>query len=350
MTLPPAASPDDRGRRPLVSVIVPSYNGARFLPESLDSILAQSYPNVEIFLLDDASTDETPAVAARYAGRINYVRQPVNLGQFDNVNDGIARARGDLIAVYHADDVYLPHIVEREVAYLEAYPNVAAVFASDVFVDATGREYGRLTLPPEVRGELPLQYPTILNALLTYKNRFLVGPSAMVRASVYASVGRYREERYRIASDLEMWMRIARRWPIAVLEDHLMKYRHFHGNASQQFEYLRTGPDAYFFLMDEYLETGDRALATPEAMTHFEAHRMEDRLMSVISHYIKGELDEGRRLLGLVRLGAVLRSRQVQRWRLVVITIGLRALVRLPRIDWVARRMFDRWHVKRPPA
>jgi glycosyltransferase involved in cell wall biosynthesis len=350
MTLPPAVPRDDRARRPLVSVIVPSYNGAKFLPESLDSILAQTYPNIEIIVLDDASTDDTPAVAARYAGRITYVRQPANLGQFDNVNDGIARATGEFVAVYHADDIYLPEIVEREVAYLQEHPDVAAVFASDIFVDAAGREYGRLRLPPEVRGEQPLDYVTVLNALLTYKNRFLVGPSAMVRGSVYASVGRYREERYRIASDLEMWMRIARRRPIAVLEDHLMKYRHFHGNASQQFEFLRTGPDAYFFLMDDYLDSGDRALARPDAMAHFEAHRMEDRLMSVISHYIKGELREGRQLLGLVRLGALLRSRQVQRWRLVVLTLGLRVLVRLPRIDWVARRMFGRWHVKRPPA
>jgi hypothetical protein len=350
MTLPPAVPRDDRARRPLVSVIVPSYNGAKFLPESLDSILAQTYPNIEIIVLDDASTDDTPAVAARYAGRITYVRQPANLGQFDNVNDGIARATGELVAVYHADDIYLPEIIEREVAYLQGHPDVAAVFASDIFVDAAGREYGRLRLPPEVRGEQPLDYATVLNALLTYKNRFLVGPSAMVRASVYASVGRYREERYRIASDLEMWMRIARQRPIAVLEEHLMKYRHFHGNASQQFEFLRTGPDAYFFLMDDYLDSGDRALARPDAMAHFEAHRMEDRLMSVISHYIKGESREGRQLLGLVRLGALLRSRQVQRWRLVVLTLGLRVLVRLPRIDWVARRMFDRWHVKRPPA
>ena len=350
MTLPPAASRDDRARRPLVSVIVPSYNGAKFLPESLDSILAQSYPRIEIILLDDASTDETPAVAARYSGRITYVRQPVNRGIFNNVNDGIRRATGELIAVYHADDVYLPTIVEREVAYFEAHPDVGAVFASDIFIDAAGREYGRLRLPPEVRGERPLDHATVLNALLTYKNRFLVCPSAMVRASVYSAVGLYREERYRIASDLEMWLRIARQRPIAVLEEHLMKYRHFHGNASQQFEYLRTGPDAYFFVMDEYLDSGDRALARPDAMAHFEAHRMEDRLMSVISHYIKGELREGRQLLGLVRLGALLRSRQVQRWRLVVITLGLRVLVRLPRIDWVARRMFDRWHVKRAPA
>ena len=85
-------------------------------------------------------------------------------------------------------------------------------------------------------------------------------------------------------------------------------------------------------------------------MAHFEAHRMEDRLMSVISHYIKGELRGARQLLGLVRVGVLLRSHQVQRWRLAIITLGLRLLVRLPRIDWVARRMFERWHVKRPPA
>jgi GT2 family glycosyltransferase len=349
MTWTQANPPHATTHGPRVSILVPSYNGARYLREALDSILAQTYENLEVILLDDASSDDTPAVAAGYADRITYVRQPVNLGQFNNVNDGINRATGELVAVYHADDVYLPTIVEREAAYLVANPEVAAVFASDIFIDAAGREYNRLRLQPEVRDERPLEYATVLNALLTYKNRFLIGPSAMVRSSAYATVGLYREERYGIASDLEMWMRIARRWPIAVLESHLMKYRHFHGNASQEFEFLRTGADAYFFVMDEYLETGDRSLATPMAMAEFEGHRAEDFLQSAISHYIKGELRDGRSVLRRVHLRTIVRARHVQRWRLILLALGLRVLVRVPRSDWVARRMFARWHVKRPP-
>jgi glycosyltransferase involved in cell wall biosynthesis len=334
---------------PLVSVLVPTFNGAKYLPEALDSILAQSYPNLEIILLDDASTDETPEIAARYDGRITYVRQPTNLGIYDNVNVGIARARGDLVATYHADDVYLPTIVEEQVAFLERHPEVGAVFASDILVDAEGREYARLALPAEVSGNRPLPYPVVLNTLLTYKNRFLICPSAMVRAAVHAEVGVYRQDRYRNTSDLEMWLRIARRHPIAVLERHLMKYRHFHGNSSQKYHRLRTAPENFFLILDEYLADGDRAVASAPALASYEAHRSVDRLMAVISHYIKGELAEGRATLRQVRLGTILRSPHVQRWRLAVLVLGMWVLLRLPRSERLAQRMFDRWHVKRPP-
>lgn len=339
-----------QGDAPLVSILVPSYNGARFLRESLDSLLGQTYPNVEILLLDDASTDETPAIAAEYRERVTYVRQAANLGIYDNVNAGIARARGEFIATYHADDVYLPTIVEAEVAYLQAHPEVGAVFCSDIFVDAEGHEYGRIVLPPPVRGEQPLDYRVVLNALLTYKNRFLVCPTAMVRASVHRDVGVYRQDRYRNTADLEMWLRIARRYPIGILESHLMRYRHFHGNSSQLYHRLRTAPENFFGIVDEYLASGGRALATPEALTAYEAHRSEDRLMAAISHYIKRESADGRDALRQVQLGAIVRTRTVQRARLVAIYAGLWMLLRLPRLEPLAQAMFERWHVKHPPV
>ena len=334
---------------PLVSVLVPSYNGAAFLREALDSILDQTYPNLEVILLDDASTDETPDIAAGYGDRIRYVRQPKNLGIYDNVNIGIERARGALIATYHADDIYLPTIIEEQAAYFQAHPEVGAVFCSDIFVDAKGNEYGRISLPPEVRGERPLDYPTILNALLTYKNRFLVCPTAMVRASVHKGVGGYRQSQYRNSADLEMWLRIGRRYRIAILESHLMKYRHFHGNSSQRYHHLRTSPENYFFILDEYLAAGDRALVTPIAHINFEAHRSEDRLMAAISHYIKKELPAGRKALHEVQINKIIRAQNVQRPRLLVLVAGMWVLLRIPRIEWYAQMMLQRWHAKGAP-
>ena len=332
---------------PLVSILVPSFNGAAFLREALDSLLAQTYPNIEILLLDDASTDETPAIAAEYADRIRYIRQPTNLGIYDNVNAGIAAAKGELIATYHADDIYLPTIVAEQVAYLEACPEVGAVFACDILVDAEGREYGRMKLPREVAGDRPLSYATVLNALLTHKNRFLVCPTAMVRASVHSEVGVYAQDRYRNTSDLEMWLRIARAHPLAVLDNHLMKYRHFHGNSSQRYHRLRTDPENFFAIMDEYLAS-DRRLATPAALTSYEAHRSQDRLWAAISHYIKDELPAGRAALKEVRLGPIARSPHVQK-RLILIAAGMWLALRLPRSPWLAEAMLQRWHVKRPP-
>jgi glycosyltransferase involved in cell wall biosynthesis len=332
---------------PLVSILVPSFNGAPWLREALDSLLAQTYRNIEIILLDDASTDDTAAIAAEYESRIRFIRQPKNLGIYDNVNVGIAEAKGELIATYHADDIYLPAIVEEQVAYLQAHPEVGAVFASDIMVDANGREYGRIKLPKEVRGDRPLPYPVVLNTLLSYKNNFLVCPTAMVRASVHRDVGVYRQDKYRNTSDLEMWLRIAKHYPIAVLESHLMKYRHFHGNSSQRYHRLRTDVENYFLIMDEYLER-DRRLATPQALVSYEAHRSQDRLWAAMSHYIKGELPQGRQALRDVHLGPIARSRHVQK-RLLAIAAGLWVALQLPRSEWLAERMRQRWHVKRPP-
>jgi glycosyltransferase involved in cell wall biosynthesis len=335
---------------PLVSILVPAYNASRFMREALESLLAQTYRNIEIILLDDASTDTTPEIAGEYADRITYVRQPRNLGIYDNVNIGIARARGDLIATYHADDIYLPTIVETQVAYLDAHPEVGAVFCPAIFVDAESLEYSRMPLPSEIRGEKPLDFPTVLNTLLTYKNRFLICPTAMVRASVHREVGGYLQARYRNTSDLEMWLRIARRYPIAVLESHLIKYRHFHDNSSKRYHHLRTTPENFFLILDEALASGDRVLAIRQALVSYEAHRSEDRLMAAISHYIKSELSDGRRALSEVQIGAILRAPQLKRWRLLGLAAGMWVLLRVVRIEILARAMHNRWHTRRSPA
>lgn len=88
---------------PLVSIIVPVFNGERHLRESLDSILAQTYPRTDIIVMDDASTDATPQLVAEYGDRVSHHRQKRNKGQFANVNDGIALASGEFVAVYHSD-------------------------------------------------------------------------------------------------------------------------------------------------------------------------------------------------------------------------------------------------------
>ena len=110
-----------------------------------------------------------------------------------------------------------------------------------------------------------------------------------------------------------MWLRIARRYPIAVLESDLIKYRHFHGNSSQRYHRLRTAPENSFMILDEYLASRNRALA---ALLNDKAHRSEDRLMAAISHHIHGELTSGSGTLREVSFTTIARARQVQRWHM----------------------------------
>jgi len=329
---------------PLVSIVVPAYNAERFLRASLDSILSQTYAATEILLMDDASTDSTPAIARSYGDRIVHHRQPRNRGQFANVNDGISRARGKYVAVYHADDIYLPEIVAREAAFLEAHPEAGAVFAIVTFIDREGRERGRLVLPPEVRGNELLDYATVLNALLCNKNRILCGPSSMVPASVYRTVGPYRGQEFPVAGDFEMFFRIARKYPVGILDQHLMRYRWGHGNADQLDRLLRTTPEPYFSIMDDHLATGGRALARKSSLAAHEAHRSENALMRAVSCYILSRPQELRQVLKEVSRRRLLGSPKVQRFRLSVLYLLLLLLARLPHLPLVARLFRERWY------
>ena len=330
--------------QPLVSIVVPVLNGEAYLRQSLDSILAQTYPNIEVIVVDDGSTDSTPDIVASYSERIAYHRQPATRGIYGNANDGIARVSGEFVCVYHADDVYLPTIVEREVEFLRANADAGAVFAADIFIDGDGRELGRLVLPSEVRGGRPLAYREIVNALLKYKNPFLRCPSAMVRASVYGAVGGYRDDEFKNTSDLEMWLRISRRYTIGILEEPLYLYRRGHGSSSERYHHLRIEPSRFFRIMDLELAGGALDVARPETLAAYEAHRAEDALMVAISTYVKRSGGDARAALRVVDSRALRKSRQVQRWRLFALYCLLSLLVRIPRLGVVARVFQRRWH------
>lgn len=335
---------------PLVSIVVPVFNGGRYLRESLDSIVAQTYPRMEIVVVDDASTDETERIAASYGHRISYHRQARTRGQFDNVNDGIALSRGELIAVYHSDDVYQPRIVEREVEYLQRHPEVAAVFCKDLFIDRRGRSFGHLHLPDELAGGHPLEYETIVRALLRYKNRFLRCPSSMVRATVYHEVGPYRADLFEIASDLEMWLRIARRHPIGIVDEHLFSYRSGHGSLSDRYHDRRRMREGYFEIMDLELEHLAGSLVGDAELAAYEAHRAEDQLRLSASSYIHGDRKEARAALAEVRARDIVGSDQVQRARLLALMAVLHGLIHVPRLPPAARMLDQRLFQRGTPA
>jgi GT2 family glycosyltransferase len=307
-------------------------------------MLAQTYPNVEILVMDDASTDATPEIVASYGARVRNCRQPQNRGIYNNCNDGIAIAAGRYIATYHADDVYLPTIVEREVDFLERNPEAGAVFCQDIFIDSDGKEYARLELPPEVRGGRPLEYGAVFNALLRRKNRFLRCPSNMTRASVYADVGVYRQDVFRNTSDLDMWLRIARKYPVGILEEHLFKYRHHKQSSARRYHHLRTEQERYFKIMDLYLDEGGRALAEPDALAAYEAHRAEDRLMIAVRHYILNQREDARQALSRVSMRDLTGSPVIQRGRLALLFLAMQALVRAPGVEFLADRFHQHWY------
>jgi glycosyltransferase involved in cell wall biosynthesis len=140
----PPLSPDV-----LVSVVMPAYNYAPFLREAIDSVLAQTYPYVELVVVDDGSTDETPAILASYGDRLTSVRQP-NSGQAAAINRARRMARGELVGYLNADDVLEPGAVAASVEALRARPDAVMSFCDFALIDAASRRFARCTVPGDM--------------------------------------------------------------------------------------------------------------------------------------------------------------------------------------------------------
>lgn len=285
--------------RPLVSVCISAYDAERFLADSIRSVLAQTYRELEIIVLDNGSADGTFAVAQSFDDpRLRTLRVEQNLGAYQAMNRLAAMATGEYLAIYHADDVYEPTIVEREVAHLEAHRDVAAVFCTDHFMDEDGRIYGGASLTPEFAGRASLGYHEIVRYLVRRKNTLFCCPTFMAQRAVFESVGGFRPEVYAIGTDLEMWLRIARHHPVAILDERLIRYRKGRQQWSARYQHERTEPDRFFQVMDEYLAyDGARERLTAGDLTEYAFHRADDATFRAANLVRKGDASGARALL-----------------------------------------------------
>jgi glycosyltransferase involved in cell wall biosynthesis len=276
-----------------------AYDVEHVLPQTLDSLLSQTYGNFELVLLDNGSTDSTAEVIRGFDdARIRAVAVAPNMGGYQGMNHAISLARGELIAVYHSDDIYDPRIVEREVEFLVRDSAAGAVFTMDHYMDDDGVVFGGTSLPAEFRGGDSLTYEQIFRYILRRKNTLLRCPTFMTRASVLAEVGVFEPEKWDIASDTELWLRLSRSFPIGILEDRLVFYRVRRDNWSARYEKLRTEEERHFAVMDHYLGLdGARGGAASDDLREYAFHRCDDETIRAANHVILGELDAARRLL-----------------------------------------------------
>jgi glycosyltransferase involved in cell wall biosynthesis len=189
--------------RPLtVSVVIPTYRAAAFLPEAIASVRAQTRPPAEVIVVDDASPDDTADVAASLGARV--VRQEANRGPSAARNRGVALAAGDLVAFLDADDAWLPWHLELCAGALEAHPRAAVACTGAVAWSA----------PPPPR---PASPPVVVSADATVdllRDPFIPQAAAVVRRPAVAEAGWY-DERFRYAEDFDLWLRIAARHTVA---------------------------------------------------------------------------------------------------------------------------------------
>ena len=212
-------------KSPIVSIVMAAKNYARFLPAAVESVLVQTFPDWELLVIDDGSTDDTPAVVRPFLAdrRVRYFRADT-LGQPRAKNLGIGLARGAFVAFLDADDAWLPTKLEKQLAVFAAQPDVGVVFCRRHLIDENGTFLPRLPSPAPPRGR-------VLDAM--FVQNFVCFSSAVVRREVFSHVGRFDPE-WDLAIDYDLWLRVAKYHAFDFVDEELVLYRTGHGNLSKK--------------------------------------------------------------------------------------------------------------------
>lgn len=211
---------------PPVSVVVTTYNYAAYLPQAIDSVLAQQYDEYEVIVVDDGSTDDTADVVRRYLGhpQVRYVRRP-NGGQASAKNLGVRLAVGEYVAFLDADDVWRPDKLRKQIPLFASRPDVGIVFARCVRIDKTGVPRGEPGLPLH-RGWVTRQL---------FIENFIPFSSSVVRRECFTRVGMF-DERLAMAIDYDLWLKVSLRYQVDYCDEILVLYRTGHGHMSENVE------------------------------------------------------------------------------------------------------------------
>jgi glycosyltransferase involved in cell wall biosynthesis len=212
----------DDGHLPMVSVVIPCFNHAHYLTEAIESVLAQTYPHLEVVVVDDGSTDNTSEVAARYPG-VRLVRQP-NQGLSAARNTGIRQTNGDYLIFLDADDRLLPSCVEAGLDCFRRHPECAFVSGRFRFVAQDGTVLHR-------NQGYTIERDHYLEMLR--RNYIPMGATVMYRRPAFAAVGGF-EPSLHPAQDCELYFRITRSFPVACHDGEVAEYRRHGSNVSRE--------------------------------------------------------------------------------------------------------------------
>jgi glycosyltransferase involved in cell wall biosynthesis len=300
-------SPANQPIRPLVSVLIPTYNYARYLAEAIESVLAQDYPNLEIILSDDASTDASAEIIRRYAARDPRIRARIhgqNLGMVANWNWCLSEARGVYVKYLFGDDrLATPQAVTQLVALLESNPRAVLAASARVLIDHDSQVTG---LWNDLRtAGLRDGRRAILDCL--FNNRNLIGePSAVLFRRIPALRGFSPGLRQLV--DMEMWFHLLLQGDLAYTPDPLCAFRRHGAQQTVVNSVNRTGDLEMVHIITRYLES--RELRAQASLSEF-AYR---QILFRTSHYLR---KAARREPQYLPIALQLESHLAPRWRAV---------------------------------
>lgn len=213
---------------PKVSVVIPAYNAMTYLPDTLNSVLQQTFSDFEVLIIDDGSTDHIQAWVAQNITdpRVRLIAQ-ANQGLSAARNTGIANAQGEYVAFLDADDLWEPTKLEVQVRYLDNNSAVGLVYNWIAVIDAQGKPTGKVW-----RGDIE---GDVLEEVL--QRNIIDCPSVLVRRKCFDDVGVF-DRTLRSVEDWDMWIRIATRYNFGVTREALVYYRQHTSNMSKNWRVM----------------------------------------------------------------------------------------------------------------
>jgi len=221
----------------LVSICIPTYNRAGMVGKAIDSALAQSYTNIEVLVVDNASGDDIESVIAGYDdSRLQFFKNKENLGLFGNFNRCIELSKGKYIHILNSDDYINSNFTKTCVEFVETHPNVMMTFSSSVVL--SDKEPIKVAVSDH---DIIYPAPELFRNLLATEIS-VTCPSVMVRREVYDSVGSFSCE-YPYAGDYYQWLKISKKFDAAFVANAIIYYRE--GDHTETFRLLHKSPLGY---------------------------------------------------------------------------------------------------------
>lgn len=219
-------------KTPKVTVVIPAYNAIRYLPETMETVLNQTYQDFEVLVVNDGSTDETPNWVNQLSEEKPKVRMvsQVNQGLAGARCTGVTNARGKYVAFIDADDLWELTKLEKQVNSLESNPQAGLCYTWTALADSEGKSTGRV-IASHAEGDVWQQ--------LTEMNIVCCGSTPMIRRSCFDDVGLFSHD-VSPSDDWDMWWRISAKYPFTVIKEPLIRYRQHPNNSSKKCEHMLT--------------------------------------------------------------------------------------------------------------
>ena len=286
---------------PKVCICIPAYNAEATIGETLNSLVSQTYKNINIYVIDNNSRDKTVEVVEKFVKKyeiIKLFKYDKTVPADENFDRCITQADGDYTCIFHSDDVYLPNIIEKEIEFFTAHSDVGAVFTYANVINENGEKISEILPNKKLTEKTIYNFKELFPLFLKYNNCF-VTPSAMVKTEVYKNeiIKHKRQENFGDAFDVDVWLRILSKNNVGFIYEKLMNYRLsiYSTSFRKLLLYKNTVADGMFNVLEYTIQ--ERGAIDLLNSTDYINLKNRNMLGKVFKAYVSGDYNYAKKLI-----------------------------------------------------